>query len=386
MSCSTRAESDSGERNAEMMQDPSATVPDVVREGYGTSGPERNWPANCWWVAAHASEVTEAPIMRWVLELPIAIYRGADGKVVALHNRCPHRWAPLSLGTVEANDLVCPYHGLRFAPSGQCVRVPTQDHTPGAIRVRSFPVEERYGFVWVWTGAVESADPALIPHELAFLADPSWQTVWGYKSVNGNYMQIKENVLDLTHFAFLHAKSLGITGWDSAPAVEVTERAVTFRKLFDRAPLPPVYALPAGKPPGKACNRDNWGSLLSPAVQLGGVDMHDPEPGAEGIERFSMRIIHLTTPVSIGRTHYFWAMARDHGAPYDFEKERAMADIVFGEDIAIVEATQDMARRSIDQEDAVEYSVAADRTAVEARRRVQALVEAERRNSEGVGT
>lgn len=359
------------------MENPSLTAPPAVREGISTSGLVRNWPQNCWWVAAHGSEITDRPVLRWVLETPVALYRKTNGDPVALHNRCPHRWAPLSMGEVAGDDLVCPYHGSQFAPDGRCVKVPTQNSAPSSLQVRSYPAIERYGFIWVWTGSVDLADPELIPTDLAFLSDPKWHTVWGYKPVNGNYMQIKENVLDLTHFAFLHKKSLGITGWDRPPAVEVTEARVTFRQLFHMAPLPPVYAIPAGKPPGKPINRDNWGTLVSPAVNYGAVDMHDPNPGPNGLERFSMRIVHLTTPVSISRTHYFWAFARDHGEPYDYEAMRAGADVVFGEDIAMVEATQAMAQCSIDQEHAVEVSVTADRAAIEGRRKVAALVAAE---------
>ena len=359
------------------MHDPSLTVPDQIREGVSTSGAKRNWPMNCWWVVAHGSELGSTPVMRWVLEMPVALYRTADGKPVALHNRCPHRWAPLSMGAVRGDDLVCPYHGMQFAPSGQCVKVPTQDHTPGAIRVRSFPIEERYGFLWLWTGDPGRADPALIPEELSFLADSKWHMVWGYLSVRGNYMQLKENVLDLTHFAFLHAKSLQITDWNKPPKVETTDTTVTYRQYFEMQPLAPVYAEPAGKPVGKRANRESWGRYLGPSSHCAGIDMHDPEPGPEGLTDFSLRVVHLTTPVSIARTHYFWAFARDHGVPYDYESSRAGAAIVFGEDVTMVEASQAMAQRSIDQENAIEFSVAADRAAIEARRRVEALIRAE---------
>jgi vanillate O-demethylase monooxygenase subunit len=79
----------------------------------------------------------------------------------------------------------------------------------------------------------------------------------------------------------------------------------------------------------------------------------------------------------MGRTHYFWAFARDHGAPYDYDAMRASADIVFGEDIAIVETTQAMAQCAVDHENALEVSVVADRAAIEGRRKIAALVAAE---------
>lgn len=358
------------------MQDAAQTAPDPVRDGISTTGSEPNWPKNCWWVAAHGSELGDQPILRWILELPLALYRTSDGTPAALHNRCPHRWAPLSMGEVKGDSLACPYHGMEFGRDGQCLKVPTQDAVPSAIRVRSFPVEERYGFIWVWTGELEKADPTLIP-EMAFFNDPNARTVWGYKAAGGNYMQLKENVLDLTHFAFLHAKSLGVTDWDRPPEVETTETTVTYRQKFEMKPLPPVYAGPAGKAVGKLVNRDNWGRFASPAVNYGAVNCHDPHPEPGGLERFSLYIVHLTTPVSIAKSHYYWAMVRDHGPEYDFDATRAMSDIVFGEDIAMVEAMQDMAQRSVDQDEAKEYSVAADRAAIEARRRITAMVKAE---------
>lgn len=363
------------------LADPAQLRPDPVRQGISTTGIERNWPLNSWWVAAHGSEVGERPILRWIVELPIALYRTANGMPAALHNRCPHRWAPLHLGEVNGDNLACAYHGMQFAPSGQCVKVPTQAKTPPAIRVRAFPVAERYGFIWIWTGDVALADPDLIPADLAYLSDPAWHTLWGYKAVNGNFMQVKENVLDLTHFAFLHSKSLGVPGWDRPPKVEAGETRVTFRQLFEMAPLPAVYAGPAGKPVGKPVTRESWSTHLTAGSHHGAVDMHDPEPGLEGLERFSLRVIHLTTPVSISKTHYYWAMARDHGAPFDVERMRAMNDVIFGEDITMIEATQEMGRCAIDHEEAVEFSVTADRAAVEARRRVAAAVKAEREGS-----
>jgi vanillate O-demethylase monooxygenase subunit len=100
------------------MDNAAGFAPDPVREGISTSGPERNWPYNSWWVAAHASELTQQPMLRWVLEMPLALYRTEAGDPVALHNRCPHRWAPLHMGEVSGADLICPYHGMQFAPSG----------------------------------------------------------------------------------------------------------------------------------------------------------------------------------------------------------------------------------------------------------------------------
>jgi vanillate O-demethylase monooxygenase subunit len=155
---------------------------------------------------------------------------------------------------------------------------------------------------------------------------------------------------------------------------------VTYRQRFEDAPLAPVYAQPAGKSVGKPVTRESWGTQVSPAVNLGAVDMFDSAPEENGLAEFKLRVVHLTTPVSVGKTHYYWALARDHGAPFDYERERAMADVVFGEDIAIVEQTQAMARSAIDQDDAVEFSVSADRAAVIGRRIISSMIQRESEN------
>src|SRR5437588_10765396 len=79
-----------------------------------------NYPRNQWWVVATSSEITREPRQRWVLDLPVVLYRREDGGPVALDDRCPHRWAPLSKGWLDGDELVCGYHGLRFAPEGNC--------------------------------------------------------------------------------------------------------------------------------------------------------------------------------------------------------------------------------------------------------------------------
>ena len=92
-----------------------------------------NYPRNMWWCAAHRDEVSETPMARWLLEKPIVLYRLADGTPIALDNRCPHRWAPLSRGKVVNDQLVCTYHGMEFGKDGVCTKVPTQDNIIGHL-------------------------------------------------------------------------------------------------------------------------------------------------------------------------------------------------------------------------------------------------------------
>ena len=98
--------------------------------------------------------------------------RTEDGTPVALEDRCPHRRLPLSMGKLVGDDVLqCHYHGLRFDRTGACVRVPGQDMIPKTARVKSYPVVERYKWLWIWMGDPALADPAKIV-DYHWLDDP----------------------------------------------------------------------------------------------------------------------------------------------------------------------------------------------------------------------
>ena len=83
---------------------------------------------------------------------------------MALADACWHRLAPLSMGKLVGKDEIqCPYHGIRYNSAGRCVSMPAQETINPSATVPSFPVIERYRYVWVWLGDPTLADPDLIP-------------------------------------------------------------------------------------------------------------------------------------------------------------------------------------------------------------------------------
>ncbi|TMQ35638.1 MAG: Rieske (2Fe-2S) protein, partial [Planctomycetota bacterium] len=88
----------------------------------------------------------------------IALYRGRDGQLHALENRCAHRQLKLSLGHVEDCRLTCAYHGWSYDGDGHVVAIAHDLFNKPMLRVhvRSYPVRVRYGLIWVFPG-----DPAL---------------------------------------------------------------------------------------------------------------------------------------------------------------------------------------------------------------------------------
>jgi vanillate O-demethylase monooxygenase subunit len=129
-------------------------------------GKEVEFLTDCGYVAALSREVpADGMFHRRILDTSVPIYRKADGAPVALHDRCPHRFAPLHLGKRIGDDVLCAYHALRFDCSGACTHNPHGTGLiPKAAKVRSSPLLEKYGFVWIWMGEAALADPAKLPH------------------------------------------------------------------------------------------------------------------------------------------------------------------------------------------------------------------------------
>ena len=334
----------------------------------------QNYPRDQWWVAATADEVTRTPLQRWILDYPVVLYRKEDGGIVALDDRCPHRWAPLSKGWLEGDNIVCGYHGFRYGPTGRCVRVPTQSAVPAKAFVKSYPILERGPLVWIWTGDPQHAESAL-PTDIPWLHDEKWRGTHGYMDIAANYMLLKENVLDLTHFGYVHRATFKILDWDRAPEVKVENNQVEFNLAFPPRPLAPIFAEITGFG-AKPIARVNWGRYLSPALQHAGQDFTDPEPAPGSRDKASFRVLHATTPVNPSRMHYFWFFAFDLPlTEAQIEKVRALTVVGFAEDDAMISAVQQMMELDPRGTDYPEIMVATDRSAVEARRALERQLE-----------
>jgi phenylpropionate dioxygenase-like ring-hydroxylating dioxygenase large terminal subunit len=334
-----------------------------------TPASQRNYPMNCWWVAAFSSEVGERPLSRWLLDLPVLLYRTEDGRAVAIEGRCPHRGAPLSLGCRKGDAIQCGYHGFTFSSTGECTHVPSMKGPVPAIRIRAYPVIEKAPLVWVYLGDPAVIDSVPPPHSLNWTSDPSFGMVTGRMDIKANYMLLKENVLDLTHFGFVHASTFKITDWVNPPQVEVNDDKVTYRQFFEKSPLPPLFALPLKRAVGTPLNRENYGSFISPALQIAAVDFIDPERADPTAIAGKFRIAHATTPVDATHMHYFYLLARDHGnSTEEMKAFEELSKIGFGEDERMIEAVQDVLSRDPRPTASWEISVKADTAGIQARR------------------
>jgi phenylpropionate dioxygenase-like ring-hydroxylating dioxygenase large terminal subunit len=159
-----------------------------------------------------------------------------------MEDRCVHRLAPLSLGRIEGNAIRCLYHGLLFDADGRCREIPGQDAIPGSACVRTYPAVERNNWIWVWMGDPDRADPARIAPSKA-LDDPAWVLKTGELHYRAHYSLINDNLLDLTHLAYVHAASFGADeAWSrNRPRVEpIAEGVRSSRWIVGTPPTPPL--------------------------------------------------------------------------------------------------------------------------------------------------
>ena len=173
------------------------------------------YPDNQWWVAAHSGEVGDKPLARVLLEQSVVIFRPGPGRVAILEDRCSHRQIPLSLGVQVGEAIQCNYHGLRFGGDGRCVFAPGLETPPEVANIRAFPAVERDGYIWAWFGSAEP-DHSLIPN-YSWQVSPEYSGKIGYASIGCSYLLGLENVLDTSHFAYLHTNSVGSAGYAEVP-------------------------------------------------------------------------------------------------------------------------------------------------------------------------
>lgn len=324
----------------------------------------RNYPLNCWWVAAFSKDIEEKLHSTILLNIPVLLYRRKDGHVVSMEDRCPHRSLPLSMGTLKDDHITCGYHGFVFGPDGNCKLVPSTGHSIPAC-VKTYPVIESAPFIWIYLGDAEQLNNIPPPPKIDWCSDSSFVSRSGTTKTDCNYLLLKENVLDLTHVGYIHAKSFKVTDIIKAPPFEMTEETVGYRQEYKGSPLAALYAEPLGIKPGTPYDRKNWGDFVSPALQTGGVDIIPP-----GEEKYigRLRIIHATTPINNRETMYFWMHSRDHGnSDAEFDAYQKIVIAGYEEDKDALAAIQ----KRIDQlgyDPGVSVSVKADTGGVLARR------------------
>ena len=333
---------------------------------------------NGWYAASWSKDLTAKPLARTFLGERIVLFRGADGRPAALEDRCCHRAAPLSAGEVVGSTLMCAYHGLRFSADGACVEIPGQAEIPASARVRSYPLVERWNVAWIWMGEPAQADPAKI-EALPWLDSPDWTATPGYLHLKANYQLLIDNLLDLTHVAYIHKNTIaGDPREATTPTrTERVDNGVKVGRWMIDFKAPPLFA----KAGNFTTNVDRWQHVTwkAPAtvyLDVGCARTGTGAPQGDRSHGISIWSTHLITPETETSSHYMFGFARN----FQLDDE-AMSKLLyegskltFMEDVEILELQQkNVAGGSIDGL----VDITADAAQLQARRMMRALAAAE---------
>lgn len=177
--------------------------------------------AAAWHPVALAGEVTDEPRSVMLLGEPWVVARLEDG-IFAARDRCPHRLAPLSIGSVVDGTLQCRYHGWRFGLGGQCVRIPSMP-SESAIPARArasmpYAVAEHLGLVWI-----APTEPVCGLPQIPEWDAPGFDRIHAEpRRTSASAAQLMDNFVDVSHFATVHASTFGVPDKTELDPSEVT--------------------------------------------------------------------------------------------------------------------------------------------------------------------
>ncbi|WP_038214309.1 aromatic ring-hydroxylating dioxygenase subunit alpha [Xenophilus azovorans] len=299
---------------------------------------------NAWYPLAWARDIGRQLSTRRVLEEDLVVFRTEDGRVAALEDVCPHRLAPLSLGTLQGDAVQCGYHGLAFDCSGQCVAAPGMARAPSGAQVRSYPTAQSMGMVWVWMGDPARADPAEVFH-LPQYDDPGYSVVEGDAlPVRANYLSLADNLCDPTHVVYVHKTTLASAGREETRVMHERQgnKVVTWRWVID-GPLIPVFE---GLKDFGGANVDRWHYYHYHAPCIAVIDFGSAKTGTGALEGnrddcIQMYACHFITPIDQHSCMQHWLCIRNSPAdPQVDERLRASLRLAFNEDKRVLEAIQ----------------------------------------------
>ncbi len=312
---------------------------------------------HCWWPVARSADLVDAPVHAVLLDEPLAVFRGQDGIVRVLANRCAHRGASLGHGEVHGNDLACPYHGWRYSgATGVCTKVPSLPegaHIPVNAVVRTYPAIERYGHVWTCL-----EEPLVDLYDLAEWHDREYEWLAAEPIVTDRGVAVAiENFRDVAHFPFVHRVSMG-------PTPEVVEKLQVRREGLDIYMDRPLDA-----------GAGEWAEQGDCMMRY-----HCVAPGLAAItydyERIGRRVVvGFPSPVTYDEATIFWGVANQVGFEGDsLEQCLHIETLVYLEDIPVAGRIQP---KEVPWDgEFVEATVAADLFTVQYRRAFRGLIDA----------
>jgi phenylpropionate dioxygenase-like ring-hydroxylating dioxygenase large terminal subunit len=334
---------------------------------------EETFIRDCWYVAALADDVDRNLQRRVLLEEPVVLYRNLAGEAVALYDACSHRKFPLSMGKLVGDVVQCGYHGWEYDCAGKCVNIPTSEKIPANTDLKSYPVTERYGLIWIWMGEKAKADPNLIPDcsHLRSVAN-------GKIDMQCHYQLMVENLLDLSHVTFVHSSYQGHTHLASVlPKTETQGKVVVMTRSMTGAETPPLWHKVMGLPLGAPMDHNQRLEFHAPGSAFVKQSVY---PSGERHRSYGFSTNHFLTPSTPKSTQYIWLISLDwpNVDPEILETFRKGVVAIIEQDRIAVEGQQvnlDLLRNK--PFDPPQRSVPFDRTALASRQVIRRMASPE---------
>ena len=292
---------------------------------------DRDWEilSQHWYPVARIEDVSTQPQQVTLLDVKMALYKTESGDIHLVRDICPHRGVPLTKGWVEGEEIVCPYHGLRYNAAGQCTKIPAQPELTkisDRFRLSKFPVVQKYGLIWtsIQNHDVESAHfPVLDTWE-----DPTHQAILPpYVDIAGSSGRQLEGFIDVAHFAWVHHEAFASRENPVVPKYSTikTDYGLQTEYVSDVSNYP--HGLQHLAPEGFL-----WKRVFDVYPPFSAIlTVHFPHDGI-------LKILNACCPMSHNKTRLFVPLTRnfdttgDLQAVYDFNAQ------IFAEDQDMVEA------------------------------------------------
>ncbi|WP_372375097.1 Rieske 2Fe-2S domain-containing protein [Acinetobacter ursingii] len=292
---------------------------------------DRDWEilSQHWYPVARIEDVSTQPQQVTLLDVKMALYKTEFGDIHLVRDICPHRGVPLTKGWVEGEEIVCPYHGLRYNAAGQCTKIPAQPELTkisDRFRLSKFPVVQKYGLIWtsIQNHDVESAHfPVLDTWE-----DPTHQAILPpYVDIAGSSGRQLEGFIDVAHFAWVHHEAFASRENPVVPKYSTikTDYGLQTEYVSDVSNYP--HGLQHLAPEGFL-----WKRVFDVYPPFSAIlTVHFPHDGI-------LKILNACCPMSHNKTRLFVPLTRnfdttgDLQAVYDFNAQ------IFAEDQDMVEA------------------------------------------------
>ncbi|MCW2600239.1 MAG: 3-ketosteroid-9-alpha-hydroxylase oxygenase subunit [Frankiales bacterium] len=137
----------------------------------------------------------------------LVVWQGESGSLNVLDAYCRHMGGDLSQGTVQGENVACPFHSWRWGGDGKCQQIPYARRVPPRARTRGWPTLVRDGQLFVWNDPEGNPPPedVTIP-EIPGYADGEWtEWTWNNVLVEGSHCrEIIDNMVDMAHFYYIH--------------------------------------------------------------------------------------------------------------------------------------------------------------------------------------